>query len=121
MMEFTTPPSYGSSTVNVAGIAKDGEMVAASTKGSAVHTGSRHDSVGDWPEPTSARFVWNGTTKEGKTVEATLEGPLGDRRDRVNIMTEVPAFIKTIVGSVVGTRPFIYQVRSFRSVCGGKY
>lgn len=110
-MEFITPPSYGSSTVNVSGIAKEGAMVAASTKGSAAHTGSQLDEVADWPEPTSARFVWNATTKEGKAVEATIEGPLGDRLDRVDIMTEVPAFIKKIAGGVVGTRPFIYQVR----------
>ena len=29
MMEFTTPPSYGSTVVNVGGIAKDGEIVWA--------------------------------------------------------------------------------------------
>lgn len=116
-MEFTTPPSYGSSTVNVAGIAKVGEMVAASTKGTAAHTGSQHDDFADWPEPTSARFVWNATTKEGKVVEAIIEGPLGDRLDRVDIMKEVPAFIKKIAGGVVGTRPYIYQVRLYCSVC----
>lgn len=110
MMEFITPPSYGTSTVNIAGIAKDGEVITAGTKGTATHTASKMDEVTDWPEPTSADFVWNGTTKDGKVVEATIGGSLGDRLDRVDVMTEVPAFIKKIAGGVAGTRPYIYQV-----------
>lgn len=110
MMEFITPPSYGTTTVNVAGIATDSEIVFASTKGSATHTASKHDEVADWPEPTSAKFVWNGTTKDGKAIQATIEGLLGDRLDRVDVMTEVPAFLKKIAGGVAGTRPYIYQV-----------
>lgn len=109
MMEFTTPPSYGTTTVNISSISKDGELVAASTKGSVEHTASTLDDV-DLPEPTSAKFVWHATTNDGKAVEATIEGPLGDKLDRVDIMAEVPAIIKKIAGNVAGTKPYIYQV-----------
>jgi hypothetical protein len=38
-----------------------------------------------------------------------LAGPLGDRLDRVDIMAEVPGFVKNIVAAAVGTKPYIYQ------------
>jgi hypothetical protein len=112
MMEFTTPPSYGSTVVNVGGILKDGEIVYAGATNSATHLESVQDSVNDWPEPKSAKFVWDGKTEDDKDVHAELEGSLGKKLDRVDVMAEVPGFVKAIVGSVAGTRPYIYQVRS---------
>lgn len=118
MMEFTTPPSYGSFTVNVGGIIKDGELLTAGTKGTAEHTGIKQDEVADWPEPTSVKYVWHGKTKDGKSVEATLEGAFGERVDRVDFMAEVPGFVKTIVSAAAGTRPYIYQVRVVGTTLG---
>lgn len=109
-MEFTTPPSYGSTVVNVGGVVKDGEIISAGATNSATHLESAQDTENDWPEPTSARFVWDGKTKDDKDFHAELEGSLGKRLDRVDVMAEVPGFVKAIVGSVAGTRPYIYQV-----------
>ena len=111
MMEFTTPPSYGSTVVTVGGIAKDGEIVFAGTSLSATHVESEHDSEIDWPEPKKVKYSWDGKTKDKKDFSAVIEGPLGERLDRVDIMAEVPGFVKAIAGSVAGTRPYIYQVR----------
>ena len=111
MMEFTTPPSYGSTVVAVGGIAKDGEIVCAGTSLSATHVESTHDSENDWPEPKTIRFSWDCKTKDGKDVSAVVEGSLGKRLDRIDIMAEVPRIVKAIAGSVAGTRPYIYQVR----------
>ncbi|CAZ82347.1 unnamed protein product [Tuber melanosporum] len=108
MMEFTTPPSYGSSKVNVSGIVTDGEIIAASTCGTVEHLKTQLDEEAGWPEPTDAKFVWK-SSKHGKDVEAVIEGPLGDRIDRVDVMAEVPAFIKKIASSAAGTKPYIYQ------------
>ncbi|KAI5840720.1 oxidative stress survival, Svf1-like protein [Morchella snyderi] len=110
MMEFTTPASYGSTTVNIIGISKDGELVAAGTKGECEHLASQLDDV-ELPEPTAVKFVWNATTKDGKAVEAVLEEELGKKIDRVDIMAEVPAIIKKIAGNVAGTKPYMYQYR----------
>ena len=110
-MEYTTPPSYGSTSVVVAGIAKDGEILCAGSAGSSVeHTQVKKDSANDWTEPTDVRFLWSGHSKEGKKVTAKIEGSLGKRLDRVDVMEKVPGFIKTLVGGVVGTKPYIYQV-----------
>lgn len=113
MMEYITPPSYGSTVVNVGGIAKDDEIITAGASNSAIHTEVKGDPENDWPEPGAVRFVWKGKTKtDGKDVDASIEGPLGDRLDRVDVMAEVPGFVKKIVGNVAGTKPYIYQVRT---------
>ncbi|RYP30366.1 hypothetical protein DL767_006274 [Monosporascus sp. MG133] len=109
LMEFTTPPSYGSTVVGVGGLAKDGEIITAGSITSVQHTKTKKDSENDWPEPTEAKFTWTGTTKDGKPVEAVIEGPLEDKLDRIDVMAEVPGFVKTIVASAVGTKPYIYQ------------
>ena len=63
--------------------------------------------IAEWVGPWKSQ---NGTTKDGKPVEAVLEGGLGDRLDRIDVMGEVPAFVKNIVAAAAGTKPYIYQV-----------
>jgi hypothetical protein len=111
MMEYTTPPSYGSTVVNVGGIAQDGEIICAGSTNSAQHTEVKGDPENNWPEPGAVRYLWSGKTKEGRSVSAELEGSLGKRLDKVDVMAKVPGFVKTIVGGVAGTKPYIYQVR----------
>ncbi|KFY11989.1 hypothetical protein V491_06960, partial [Pseudogymnoascus sp. VKM F-3775] len=109
MMEYTTPASYGSTIVNVGAIVKDGEIIVANTAGKVTHVTTKSDSDNDWPEPATVKYEWSGKTKDGKTVEAVMEGPLGDRLDRIDVMAEVPGFVKTIVANTAGTKPYIYQ------------
>lgn len=111
MMEYITPPSYGSTVVNVGGIAQDGEIICAGSTNSAQHTEVKGDPENNWPEPGAVRYLWSGKTKEGRSVSAELEGSLGKRLDKVDVMAKVPGFVKTIVGGVAGTKPYIYQVR----------
>ena len=108
-MEYTTPPSYGSTIVNVGGIVTDGKVLCAGAGNSATHTKAKHDIETEWPEPEEVKFWWKGITEEDENVEAVLEGSLGKRLDRVDVMAKVPGFIKTIVGGTVGTKPYIYQ------------
>lgn len=116
MMEYTTPPSYGSTKVNVGGILKDDEIIYAGVDNSATHTASEEDPESKWPQPTSITWSWNGKTADGQEVSAVVDGTLGERLDRVDVMGEVPGFIKTIAGSVAGTRPYIFQVCSSQAV-----
>ena len=51
MMEFTTPPSYDSTVVNVGGIVKDGEIITGGSTNSAAHTKIKEDPENEWPEP----------------------------------------------------------------------
>ncbi|KJZ79808.1 Survival factor 1 [Hirsutella minnesotensis 3608] len=109
MMEFTTPPSYGSTVVNVGGILKDGEIILAGCANQASHTSVKGDPDNEWPEPSAVKFVWQGKDKDGKAAEAVIETSLGDRVDRVDVMAEVPGFVKKIVAGAAGTKPYIYQ------------
>ena len=110
MMEYVTPPSYGSSVVNVGGIAVEGKILSGGSDNKATHTKAVQDTDIDWPEPQEVDFTWNGKSKEGDSVSAHLHGSLGKRLDRIDVMAKIPGFIKSIVGGVVGTKPYIYQV-----------
>ncbi|MCJ1230725.1 putative cell survival pathways protein [Toensbergia leucococca] len=109
MMEYTTPPSYGSTIVNVGGLATDGQIICAGSDNSAQHTEIKDDLETEWPEPGAIKCLWSGKDKEGKPVKAELIGSLGTRLDRVDVMAEVPGFVKKIIGGVAGTKPYIYQ------------
>jgi len=110
MMEYTTPPSYGSTVVNVGGLIKDDKIVTAGSLNSAAHSRVKGDPENDWPEPEAVKFEWKGKTLDGQSVDAIIEGPLDERLDRVDIMAEVPGFVKKIVAGAAGTKPYIYQV-----------
>ncbi|KAG6068015.1 putative cell survival pathways protein [Claviceps aff. humidiphila group G2b] len=109
MMEFTTPASYGTTLVNVGGIAKDGEILTAGAGHEIIHVEVKNDTENEWPEPSAVKMAWEGTNKDAKLVSATIEGSLGQRSDRVDVMAEVPGFVKTIVAAAAGTKPYIYQ------------
>ena len=108
-MEFTTPASYANTVVRVAGIATDGKLLMANTEGDVKHTETKQDAETGWPEPTSASYHWVGKTEDGKEVTADIAGSLGAHIDRVDVMAEVPGFVKAIVASAAGTKPYIYQ------------
>ena len=109
MMEFTTPRSYGSTVVNVGGIATDGKLLFAGPAGPATHTQIVGDPEPGWPEPGAANYKWTGVGKDGKPIQAQLGGSLGSRMDRIDVMAEVPKFVKAIIASAAGTKPYIYQ------------
>jgi len=108
MMEYTTPPSYGTTVVNVGGLVKDDQLICAGASNTATHVKVKDDAVNDWPEPEAIKFEWTGKTKDGKAVEALIETRM-DRLDRIDVMAEVPGFVKTIVAAAAGTKPYIYQ------------
>lgn len=112
MMEYTTPPSYGRTCVNVGGIAKDGAIVCAGASSTIKHLASSQDSENDWPEPKAVLCEWIGKTSDDREVKAEIMGELGEKQDRVDVLSHIPGFVKTIVGGVVGTKPYIYQVGS---------
>lgn len=107
MMEFTTPPSYGKTVVNVGCIAKDGELLYAGCTNTVTHLAATVDPISEWPEPKALLANWVG--KDGKQVEAEMMGDLGERTDRVDVLAHVPGIIKNLIGGVVGTKPIIFQ------------
>lgn len=111
MMEFTTPPSYGETVVTVGSVVKNDKVLftGASPDTKAEHTDVKGDPENDWPEPGAVRFTWQGKTADDKQGKAVLEGSLGTRTDRVDVMGELPKFVKAIVAGAAGTKPYIYQ------------
>jgi Svf1-like C-terminal lipocalin-like domain len=100
MMQFTTPPSYGSSNVTVGGIVTDDAIIFAGADNDVKHTEFRDDP--DWLEPGAIEWTWRGVTKDGKKAEARVSGAMGERLDKVDVMAEVPGFVKSIVGNIAG-------------------
>ncbi|KAK5998611.1 Survival factor 1 [Cladobotryum mycophilum] len=109
MMEFTTPPSYGCTSVNIGAIVKDGELIAVGCNNEVTHKATKKDTDNDWPEPSHIEYKWQSPGKENKPVEGVIDTDLGPRVDRVDVMAEVPGFVKKIVSSAAGTKPYIYQ------------
>ncbi|KAF3924068.1 hypothetical protein ABW21_db0208781 [Orbilia brochopaga] len=109
MMEFTTPPSYATTTVAVGGLAKDGQIITGTLNNTAEHVKAENDPEADWPEPKDIKFTWKGKDKDGKEVVGVIEKSWGPRMDRVDVMGEVPDFVKKIASAAAGTRPYIYQ------------
>ncbi|KAH8889727.1 oxidative stress survival, Svf1-like protein [Thozetella sp. PMI_491] len=109
LMEYTTPESYGFTKVNVGGIAVDGEIIMANALSTAEHVKTSLDEENGWEIPTDIKFTWTGAAKDGKEVTASIEGSFGGLLDKIDVMEELPGFVKKILGNVAGTRPYIYQ------------
>ncbi|KAK9240208.1 oxidative stress survival, Svf1-like protein [Lipomyces kononenkoae] len=118
MMEFTTPPSYGSKVVNVGAIARNDKLFAATVDNTAVHTKTKSDDVNGWPEPLEVKFEWKGTSPDDAAtpLDAVLEAPIPNLVERVDVMSEIPAFVKKVVAGVAGTKPYIYQYSNPASI-----
>lgn len=109
-MQYITPPSYGNTVVAVGGIAIDGKILIASAMPPVSHDETSPDSDNAWPEPKVVTWKWEGTSADGQAISAELSGSIGPRTDRVDVMGEMPKFVKNIVSGASGTKPYIYQV-----------
>jgi hypothetical protein len=112
VMEFTTPPSYGSQTVSIGAITKHDQLLATSVNVKVEHVESNVDEVG-WPAPTKIKFHVSGPKVKGsdkdELIRANVEGKLDNLVDRVDVMSEIPQFVKRVVSGVSGAKPYIYQ------------
>lgn len=111
MMELTTPPSYGSTVVTVGIVAEDGKILCAGGQDAVTYTKTIHDEEVGWNPPESAKLLWksNDAATPDEQVTATLSGSLGTRYDRVDVLAQIPAFLKTIIAAAAGSKPYIYQ------------
>ncbi|CCG22757.1 Svf1 survival factor [Candida orthopsilosis Co 90-125] len=105
-MEFTTPKSYANTKIDI-GIVTDNEKILFATiDNEVVHLDSEIDSVG-WPVPKAIEFNYVDPLN-GNTI-AKVTGPLKNLVERVDVMAEIPQFVKNIVSGVAGAKPYIYQ------------
>jgi len=113
-MEFTTPPSYGCQKSSIGAVVKDGKLLMTAVNVDIRHTATQQDDKEDanWPMPTSIQFVLEGPQPNGdlaKPVKVEVSGDLPILADRVDVMSELPSFVKRVASGLSGARPIIYQ------------
>lgn len=117
VMEFTTPVSYGSSRSAIGAIHRDGELIATCIGTTTEHVDPVVDEVG-WPAPKAIKFGLEGPkpgvansqiNDPANVVKAKVSGELNYLVDRVDVLAEIPAFVKRVVNGVSGANPYIYQ------------
>ncbi|KAI5956087.1 SVF1 [Candida margitis] len=105
-MEFTTPKSYANTKVNIGLVTDNEKVLFATIDNQVVHLDSEIDSVG-WPVPKSIEFDYIDPLSGNSVAKVT--GPLKSLIERVDVMAEIPQFVKNIVSGVAGAKPYIYQ------------
>ncbi|KAL6946486.1 hypothetical protein ACO0RG_000639 [Hanseniaspora osmophila] len=122
LMEFTTPKSYANTVVSIAIVAKDDKIVSVPVMNDCRMLELTTDDAG-WGVPKSINFQLNGfdaslndSEVETKGIAGLetfeISGTLTELTERVDVMNEMPQFVKNIVSGVAGTKPYIYQFYS---------
>ena len=87
----------------------------------AIHSKKEHDADTSYEAPTECIFQWAGPSVDPAapgTIDANLTIDYGSPSsykgliEKVDVLSEIPYVIKTMVNYVAGTKPFIYQVRT---------
>lgn len=107
LMEFTTPPSYNKTKVSIAMVLdKEGKVLLGTMDNDTKHLESKVDETSGWEVPAKISY----TMKDEKDkIEVEVVGELKNLCERVDVMAEIPQFVKSIVSGVSGTKPYIYQ------------
>lgn len=110
VMEFTTPPSYGKTKVSV-GMVVDatGKVIVASKNITTKHLDNKLDETSGWDVPQAISYDFNGVVQ--------VEGKLTNLIERVDVMAEIPGFVKSIATAASGTKPYIYQFGNWFEIC----
>ncbi|GME86575.1 unnamed protein product [Ambrosiozyma monospora] len=110
LMEFTTPKAYNSTLVTVAiTVDSKGEVVLGSIDNKTNFVETEHDDESGWDFPRKIQYIFKGQNSKKQPVEIEIGGELKNLSEKVDVMFEIPQFVKNIVSGVAGTKPFIYQ------------
>lgn len=115
VMEFKTPQSYGNQRSSIGAVVKDGKLLMTAVNVDIEHLDKELDSVDDanWEVPTGITFNLAGPQigagTDAPTVKVEVRGKLPHRVDRVDVMAQLPSFVKRVASGLSGARPFIYQ------------
>jgi hypothetical protein len=138
-MEFTTTDAYGKKgdgsgrvVANVGGLVVGGKLVSVTAEtrwpgesasetvvSSAEHIRPQLDPETSYNQPTELLFKWKAPSvlpgvKGDITAELSVDvgNPAAPKGliEKVDVLAEIPAFVKTVVSYVAGTKPYIYQV-----------
>lgn len=105
VMEFTTPPSYNKTKVSVAMVVDaDGKVVLGTLENTTAHLDTHTDEECGWNVPGKISYTF-----KGDGSECVITGTLKNLSERVDVMSEIPQFVKNIATAASGTNPYIYQ------------
>ena len=121
VMEYITPKSYANTKVSVGIVTSKDDVMMLSLNNNYEHLNSEIDEVG-WPVPHDIRVEFQGVNKEVTDEQianeqvtekdkctAVIEAPMKNLVQKVDVMGEIPGFVKNIVSGIAGIKPFIYQ------------
>lgn len=124
LMEFTTPKSYANTKVSFGILTDNSNILSVTIDNDFKHLNAEVDDVG-WNVPKEISIDYEGFTvdvtdeeianqeeteiHESKKVVANVNSKLANLVERIDVMNEIPNFIKSIVSGVSGTKPYIYQ------------
>lgn len=137
-MELTTLDAYGPKgagsggvKVNFGSLVLGGKLVCvtaevtlpgqeqptdAKFKSRVFHHDTQHDVDTAYDTPKSLEFVWAGPTTSSNPpgdASASLKVDVSKGLiEKVDLLAEIPAMVKTVISYVANTKPYIYQVSS---------
>lgn len=120
LMQFQTPRSYANGIVSTAIITDEDKVICCPVENDTILVDEYKDEETGWSFAKEIDYKFKGhlikdeEEEEAKVdadsaVEFELKGPLTTVIERVDVMNEVPQFVKNIVSGVAATKPFIYQ------------
>ncbi|CCE64364.1 hypothetical protein TPHA_0H01580 [Tetrapisispora phaffii CBS 4417] len=121
LIEFTTPKSYANTKVSIGIVTSKEDILAVTVDNNYEHLNSEVDEIG-WKVPKNIQVTLNGIKSnisdeqvaggeltDADKFTAVYEAKLEQLVERVDVMSEIPQFVKNIVSGIAGTKPYIYQ------------
>ncbi|KAI9360153.1 oxidative stress survival, Svf1-like protein [Pilaira anomala] len=114
MMQFTTTKQYGGVEVNQGSIVLHDKLISVCVENNVELLDLKKDTETDYDIPQSVKLTWKGkTVKENpndqiKDVSVVMVVPLKNLIDKIDILAEIPWFLKKIVQTFV-VKPYVYQ------------
>jgi hypothetical protein len=98
MCEFETTPYYGSKKVNQGSLTVANKLVGVSVKNKAQFLETMLDPDTQYNIPTKIKYTWEGTTLEtNENFSVSLNIKLDVLMDKIDVLNEIPYFLKKIV------------------------
>ena len=108
IIQISTPPSYGSETVNYAALYGDNRLLAMSRDGKITPFEPFLDYASGYYIPREFLFEWTGVTIDGDQFSAHCHTKPNILCERMNLLDQLPFVMRKIVETFV-TRPYVYQ------------
>ncbi|RIA96902.1 oxidative stress survival, Svf1-like protein [Glomus cerebriforme] len=109
MCEFETTPHYGSKKVNQGSLVVNDKLVGVSVKNAAQFLETKLDPETKYNIPTKIKYTWEGKSLEtDEHFSVSLDIKLEVLMDKIDVLNEVPYFLKKIVQALVA-KPYVYQ------------